>query len=46
MAARRPGRVNRVDCRDTLGIVTFGTAQLNEPLSVAAAHHNGNADFA
>ena len=26
--------------------LTFGTAQLNEPLSVAAAHHGGNADFA
>ena len=29
-----------------LCIVTFGTAQLDEPLSVAAAHHGGNADFA
>ena len=46
IAAQRPGRVNRVDRRDTLGIVTFGTAQLNEPLSVAAAHQSGNTDFA
>ena len=46
IAAQRPGRVNRVNRRDTLGIVTFGTAQLDEPLSVAAAYHSGNADFA
>ncbi len=26
-------------------IVTFGTAQLDEPLAVAAAHHGGNADL-
>lgn len=45
IAAQRPGRVNRVDRRDTLDIVTFGTVQLNEPPSVAAAHHSGNADF-
>lgn len=46
IAAQRLSRVNRVDRPDTLGIVTFGTLQLNEPPSVAAAHHNGNADFA
>ena len=46
IAAQRSGRVNRVDRRDTLGIVTFGTAQFNEPLSVTAAHQSGNADFA
>lgn len=45
IAAQRPGRVNRVDRRDTLGIVTFGTLQLNEPPSVAATHHSRNADF-
>ena len=45
IAAQRPGRVNRVDRRDTLGIVTFGTLQLNEPPSIAAANHSGNADF-
>ena len=45
IAARCHDRVNRVDRWDTLGIVTFGTAQLDEPLSVAAAHHTGNADF-
>ncbi len=45
IAAQRPDRVNRVDRRDTLGIVTFGTLQLNEPPSVAAAHPSGNADF-
>ena len=45
IAAQRPGRVNRVDCRDTLGIVTFGTLQLNEPPSIATAHHSRNADF-
>ena len=39
-------RVDRVNSLDTLRIVTFGTAQLNEPLAVAAAHHGGNADFA
>ena len=46
IAAQRPGRVNRVDRRDTLGIVTSGTAQPDKPLSVAAAHHGENADFA
>ena len=45
IAAQRPGRVNRVDRPDTLGIVTFGTLQLNEPPSIAAANHSGNADF-
>ena len=40
------GRVDRVNSLGTLCIVTFGTAQLDEPLSVAAAHHGGNADFA
>ena len=45
IAAQRPDRVNRVDRRGTLGIVTFGTAQLDEPLSVAAANHTGNTDF-
>ena len=44
-AAQRPDRVNRVDRRGTVGIVTFGTAQLDEPLAVAAVHHTGNADF-
>ena len=37
---------DRVNSLDTLRIVTFGTAQLNEPLAVAAAHHGGNTDFA
>lgn len=46
IAAQRPNRVNRGDYRYTLGIVTFGTAQLDEPLPVAAAHHTGNSDFA
>ena len=46
IAAQRPNRVNRGDHRYTLGIVTFGTAQLDEPLPVAAAHHTGNSDFA
>ena len=40
------GRVDRVNRLGILCIVTFGTAQLNEPLAVAAAHHGGNADFA
>ena len=44
--ARDIGRVDRVNSLGTLCIVTFGTAQLNEPLSVAAAHHGRNADFA
>ena len=44
--ARDIGRVDRVNSLGILRIVTFGTAQLNEPLSVAAAHHGGNADFA
>ena len=44
--ARDIGRVDRVNSLGTLCIVTFGTAQLNEPLSVAAAHHGGNTDFA
>ena len=29
----------------TGNIDTIGTVQLDEPLSVAAAHHTGNADF-
>ena len=44
--ARDIGRVDRVNSLGTLCIVTFGTAQLDEPLAVAAAHHGGNADFA
>ena len=44
--ARDIGRVDRVNSLGTLCIVTFGTAQFNEPLAVAAAHHGGNADFA
>ena len=44
--ARDIGRVDRVNSLGTLCIVTFGTAQLNEPLAVAAAHHGENADFA
>ena len=44
--ARDIGRVDRVNSLGTLCIVTFGTAQLNEPLAVAAAHHGGNIDFA
>ena len=44
--ARDIGRVDRVNSLGILRIVTFGTAQLNEPLSVAAAHHGRNADFA
>ena len=44
--ARDIGRVDRVNSLGTLCIVTFGTAQLNEPLAVAAAHHGGNTDFA
>ena len=46
IAARCHDRVNRVDLRDTLDIDTIGTAQLDKPLSVAAAHHAGNAVFA
>ena len=46
IAAQRPNRVNRGDHRYTLGIVTFGTAQLDAPLPVAAAHHTENSDFA
>ena len=45
IAARCHNRVNRVDCWDILGIVTFGTAQFDEPLAVAPAHHTGNANF-
>ena len=44
--ARDIGRVDRVNSLGTLCIVTFGTAQFDEPLSVASAHHGGNADFA
>jgi len=44
--ARDIGRVDRVNSLGTLCIVTFGTAQLDKPLSVAAAHHGGNTDFA
>ena len=44
--ARDIGRVDRVNSLGTQCIVTFGTAQFNEPLAVAAAHHGGNADFA
>lgn len=44
--ARDTDRVDRVNSLGTLCIVTFGTAQLDEPLSVAAAHHGGNTDFA
>ena len=44
--ARDIGRVDRVNSLGTQCIVTFGTAQFDEPLSVAAAHHGGNADFA
>ena len=44
--ARDIGRVDRVNSLDTLCIVTFGTAQLNEPLAVAAAHHGRDANFA
>ena len=40
------GRVDRVNSLGTLCIVTFGTAQFDKPLSVAAAHHGGNTDFA
>ena len=40
------GRVDRVNRLGILRIVTFGTAQLNEPLAVAAAHHGRDADFA
>ena len=40
------GRVDRVNGSGILCIVTFGTAQFNETLAVAAAHHGGNADFA
>ena len=44
--ARDIGRVDRVNSLGTLCIVTFGTAQFDKPLSVAAAHHGGNANFA
>ena len=44
--ARDIGRVDRVNSLGILCIVTFGTAQLDEPLSVAAAYHGGNTDFA
>ena len=44
--ARDIGRVDRVNGSGILCIVTFGTAQLDKPLAVAAAHHGGNADFA
>ena len=44
--ARDIGRVDRVNSLGTLCIVTFGTVQFDEPPSVAAAHHGGNADFA
>ena len=44
--ARDIGRVDRVNSLGILCIVTFGTAQLNETLAVAAAHHGGNTDFA
>ena len=44
--ARDIGRVDRVNSLGTLCIVTFGTAQFDKSLSVAAAHHGGNADFA
>ena len=44
--ARDIGRVDRVNSLGILRIVTFGTAQLDKPLSVAAAHHGGNTDFA
>ena len=46
LTARDIGRVDRVKSLGTLCIVTFGTAQLDGPLAVAAAHHGGNADFA
>ena len=39
-------RVNRVERRDTPVIVTCGTAQLDQPLSVAPAHHTEDTDFA
>ena len=41
IAAQRPDRVDRDDFSGTLQIDTIGTAQLNEPLSVAAAHRSG-----
>ena len=44
--ARDIGRVDRVNSLGTQCIVTFGTAQFDKPLSVAAAHHGGNTDFA
>ena len=44
--ARDIVRVDRVNSLGTLCIVTFGTAQFDKPLSVAAAHHGGNTDFA
>ena len=46
LTARDIGRVDRVNGSGILCIVTFGTAQLDKPLAVAAAHHGGNADFA
>ena len=44
--ARDIGRVDRVNSLGTQCIVTFGTAQLDKPLAVAASHHGGNAAFA
>ena len=44
--ARDIGRVDRVNSLGTMCIVTFGTAQFDKPLSVAAAHHGGNANLA
>lgn len=46
IAAPCPDRVNRADRWGTLRTDTFGTAQLDEPLSVTAAHYTGNADLA
>ena len=43
--ARDIGRVDRVNSLGTMCIVTFGTAQFDKPLSVAAAHHGRDADF-
>ena len=39
-------RVARVDLRGPQRIVTIGTAQLDDPLSVAAPNRRSNADFA
>ena len=39
-------RVNRVERWGTLVTVTFGTAQLDQPLSVAPPHHAEDTDFA